>query len=171
MTVVALPTLELAETLPTEPDSAPTKRCPRCTLHLTLDQWSVGSAYCKSCKCEYEKERKVRASKDSDSDPTSETDEWSVLRRARALELDLLDVLIRLRQWQGTCDACGIVESELSRSICLDHDHGTGTFRGFLCHMCNLTLGHAHDDIERLRSLITYLDRTNATADAVSTNV
>lgn len=41
-----------------------------------------------------------------------------------------------------------------------DHCHQKGVFRGWLCHACNLVLGHVKDDPNHLRKLIAYLERT-----------
>jgi hypothetical protein len=41
---------------------------------------------------------------------------------------------------------------------CADHDHKTNTFRGWLCHKCNLGLGNMNDDISRLKRAIDYLN-------------
>lgn len=38
-----------------------------------------------------------------------------------------------------------------------DHDHKTGKFRGILCNVCNVMLGHAKDDPEILQNAIDYL--------------
>lgn len=53
------------------------------------------------------------------------------------------------------CQACGD-----TGKICMDHDHDTLQFRGWLCNDCNLILGHAQDDIGVLKALIRYLQST-----------
>ena len=39
----------------------------------------------------------------------------------------------------------------------LDHNHGTGQFRGFLCDSCNTGLGKFKDDPDLLERAISYL--------------
>jgi hypothetical protein len=55
----------------------------------------------------------------------------------------------------GHCEACG---GEMTKPQ-IDHCHDTGTIRGVICGGCNSALGYARDDIDRLRSLIRYLER------------
>jgi hypothetical protein len=43
----------------------------------------------------------------------------------------------------------------------LDHCHETETFRGWLCHHCNVGLGAFSDDIKRIRNALVYLERHN----------
>ncbi|WP_109613540.1 endonuclease domain-containing protein [Pseudaminobacter salicylatoxidans] len=52
-----------------------------------------------------------------------------------------------------SCDVCGA-----GGKICFDHCHISNAFRGWLCHHCNLILGHAKDDPTILRKLATYLE-------------
>lgn len=54
------------------------------------------------------------------------------------------------------CQMCGVPEAELLKSLCLDHDHETGAFRGWLCHGCNWAVGV----VEARGHLVTkYLNR------------
>ncbi len=56
------------------------------------------------------------------------------------------------------CGICSRHSSEFTRSLAADHCHKTGKVRGLLCHLCNTSLGMLNDDIERLKSMITYLE-------------
>ena len=62
------------------------------------------------------------------------------------------------------CPICKCDEKEAkgrggtkSTAWALDHDHITETFRGWLCHSCNRSVGNFGDDIERLKRAIIYL--------------
>lgn len=50
------------------------------------------------------------------------------------------------------CMICGD-----SKSLAIDHDHVTKTFRGVLCSKCNSALGLFDDDPERLELAAQYL--------------
>jgi hypothetical protein len=53
------------------------------------------------------------------------------------------------------CDMCKRQFSD--DELCVDHCHDTNKVRGLLCTNCNLTLGHAHDDVQTLQNGINYL--------------
>lgn len=53
--------------------------------------------------------------------------------------------------------------------IVWDHDHSTGTFRGWLCFKCNAALGMVRDCPETLRALADYLETTQIRVDKVNT--
>lgn len=59
------------------------------------------------------------------------------------------------------CEVCG----DSNVRIEFDHCHQRGVFRGWLCTHCNIILGHARDDPNRLRKLIAYLGRTKDLVD------
>jgi Recombination endonuclease VII len=66
---------------------------------------------------------------------------------------------------EGKCAICGAISiSERVRgkngmnSFVIDHDHVTGTVRGLLCNICNISLGGMLNDADLLRKALAYLD-------------
>ena len=59
----------------------------------------------------------------------------------------------------GRCAICNTHQSELKRTLAVDHDHITDKVRGLLCDRCNVMLGMAGDDIRRLLDAVEYLRR------------
>lgn len=67
------------------------------------------------------------------------------------------------RPEDGRCECCARPDLEL----CLDHSHALDdlgfpmaeTFRGWLCHDCNLGIGRLGDDIPGVARALAYLER------------
>lgn len=59
---------------------------------------------------------------------------------------------------EGRCLICHKHQSELKRSLYVDHNHESGEVRGLLCASCNFLLGCAKDDINILLEAIKYLN-------------
>lgn len=55
------------------------------------------------------------------------------------------------------CEKCSRLFAELRTGPCLDHDHKTGKFRGWLCVRCNIGIGALGDDTEGLCEALRYL--------------
>ena len=55
-----------------------------------------------------------------------------------------------------TCEIC-----HNSGSICFDHNHETGQFRGWICTNCNIALGYIKDNVQTLQAMIVYLQHEN----------
>ena len=51
------------------------------------------------------------------------------------------------------CEVCGSLGT-----ICFDHCHATGKFRGWICKRCNFALGLVKDNRETLLALAKYLE-------------
>ena len=51
------------------------------------------------------------------------------------------------------CECCGSIPLKW----CLDHDHKTNTFRGWICDKCNTGIGKLGDNISGLENAVRYL--------------
>ena len=63
------------------------------------------------------------------------------------------------KAFTGFCFVCGIPEDSCSRKLCLDHDHKTGSFRGWLCGSCNQSAGLMGDSYKRILQLARYIKK------------
>lgn len=63
-----------------------------------------------------------------------------------------------LEKQGGVCAICGLPPTE--KSLCVDHDHVTGKFRGLLHRVCNTGIGNLKDSAELCRKAANYLERT-----------
>ncbi len=77
------------------------------------------------------------------------------LKRFYGINVDEYNELFN--QQNGKCKICGRHQSELKKSLSVDHNHLTGNIRGLLCNQCNLILGNANDKIIVLEKAIEYL--------------
>ena len=99
--------------------------------------------------------------------------------RCRPCQNDYVATVRRLKNdnplpQDHSCACCGksandIPDSHTNRGagppkviakFCLDHDHATGQFRGWLCVKCNQALGLMQDNTDTLRNAIAYLEET-----------
>jgi hypothetical protein len=58
----------------------------------------------------------------------------------------------------AVCELCAAPRPG-AKTLCLDHDHVTGQFRGWLCHRCNAGIGLLGDDLASLRRAVAYLEK------------
>ena len=109
----------------------------RYTAKLASGQASLRSE-CKTCKAE--KDRQVRQ-----------------LRKLHPRPTDL----------DYRCPCCGQTETEIKstgkfpdRTVwCLDHNHATEEFRGWICNDCNRIAGISKDNVSLLRKIALYIEK------------
>jgi hypothetical protein len=63
------------------------------------------------------------------------------------------------RPCPDACEMCLTQASALRTGLCIDHDHATGRFRGWICHSCNTSLGKMGDDIAEARLRLDRYER------------
>lgn len=69
-----------------------------------------------------------------------------------------LDDYNRLFNFQeGKCAICGKHQSELKKSLAVDHDHSNSQIRGLLCGNCNIGIGYLEDNSSILDKASKYL--------------
>jgi len=56
------------------------------------------------------------------------------------------------------CPTCGDTVKG-NHNIVLDHNHKTGTIRGYICDNCNSGMGRAKDDVQILQNWIEWLKK------------
>jgi hypothetical protein len=60
------------------------------------------------------------------------------------------------KSWK--CPICEVDKiREFKNDICLDHNHETGSIRGYICGSCNASIGKFHEKIDRLERAIKWL--------------
>lgn len=59
-------------------------------------------------------------------------------------------------------DSCEICSLRSDKALCLDHEHLTGMFRGWICSNCNVGLGHFRDNAEALEKAAQYIRERHA---------
>ena len=73
-------------------------------------------------------------------------------------EEELDEARIAIENFDGTCKACGAIESGWkARDFAFDHNHKTLKFRGIICQRCNVVIGQALESITRLLGIVRYL--------------
>lgn len=67
------------------------------------------------------------------------------------------------------CAICRATKAGGRGRFHVDHCHETGRNRGLLCHLCNVALGNARDDVRILFAMIEYLGKHQAKPPAALT--
>lgn len=55
------------------------------------------------------------------------------------------------------CEICGAFGEDFKKGLCLDHNHKTGEFRGWICTRCNTAIGMVKENIGILEAIISYI--------------
>ena len=120
-------------------DPVETKKCNQCHKLLPITSFSFNSgashrrAKCRDCENKFLQQR----------------------RKYKHLKPPLNHVCPICQKAEEECTGKG---GKKARTWCLDHDHNTGSMRGWLCHECNRALGNFKDNIEILERALKYLN-------------
>lgn len=82
------------------------------------------------------------------------------LQRNYGIDLETYNEMFRKQE--GKCATCSTHQSELKRSLCVDHDHETSEIRGLLCDSCNRSIGLLKENLKTISNVIVYLKKYGA---------
>lgn len=68
---------------------------------------------------------------------------------------------MKFSEQNGCCAICRKHQTEIIKTLCVDHNHETGKVRALLCDDCNKGLGHFKDNPELLEFASQYLKEFN----------
>jgi hypothetical protein len=129
-------------------DKELTKQCTLCTEVKNVSEFTKNSRYkdglYKHCKnCHYEVYGRA-----------------SHYRRTYGITQEDYDILLFNQGYK--CFSCNNISgNSKTDKLFVDHCHKTGKVRGLLCHGCNLAIGSVGDNVETLKNLIRYLEKSN----------
>ena len=134
-----------------------TKQCARCKQYRDTSLFTKSPrnrdglhSYCQPCR--NTEKRLIYA----DSPEFREYSKRKHIRNAYGLTPEQYDAMIEVQG--GRCAVCR-EPLDFGQQTHVDHCHATDRIRGILCHPCNIALGNARDDPQRLRDLADYLER------------
>jgi hypothetical protein len=82
----------------------------------------------------------------------------------KSFGITIKDYVAMSHKQGGKCAICNSEETNLhitggtTRKLAVDHNHTTGQVRGLLCGACNKAIGYFQEDVQRLKSAVTYLE-------------
>jgi len=79
------------------------------------------------------------------------------LRRKGLSEKELQNAATAFRNYQGICACCRLPISVGKERF--DHNDEKKRFRGIICHGCNVAIGFAEENIQKLKGCIRYLEK------------
>lgn len=135
-----------------------TKRCPKCELVLSVDNfyksktkhtkkgWRYTSE-CKSCSSAYSKKYREK-----DKQAFYEKAYARQVKYRYGITIEERDRIVEMQN--GLCAICDI---DISDKPYIDHCHDTGKVRGMLCMNCNAGLGSFKDSPEIFKKALNYL--------------
>lgn len=109
------------------------------------------SSYCRTCEVEKAKKKNKKNSKKC----TFEQSRRNTLRSKFNLSIEDYNKLFELQG--GKCAICRKHQSELRKSLSVDHCHNTMKIRGLLCNNCNAGIGLLQDNKEVIEAALWYL--------------
>lgn len=133
-----------------------TKVCIVCGDPKALSEFNYSSQKgknintCKKCRVDQKRER-------DRIDPYEHKRRTRNSNLKRKFGITLDDYEDMLFAQGGRCLICDIYDRELTKELCVDHNHETGKIRGLLCNRCNTLVGFLEKNKDLLSMAFNYI--------------
>lgn len=97
----------------------------------------------------------VKKYRDNNIEKVRLMDKSSNLKRTWGITLEEKE---KIMLSQNNCCAICLVSFDKIKIVCIDHNHVTGKVRNLLCVPCNAGIGNFKENINILKSAITYIE-------------
>lgn len=128
-------------------------------FHKQNDRKSGRRSACKKCCDNYRKKNQDKYNKYVKDWNRRNPDKIKNTKLIRGFGITLEQYNGIFAEQRGCCVICGKHQSELKKSLAVDHDHESGVIRQLLCNHCNLILGLVQDNISLLEEFIKYVQK------------
>lgn len=147
------------------------QKCTECSKNEATHDEFCDSCFkemkiCRRCQklksiFEFQKNQKSIAGKVSRRGECIDCRKWkkSISKKLR-LEFEKINLPPRIGE-PFHCPVCDhTFIRQFKNDVVLDHSHSTGEIRGWLCRMCNNSIGMMDDDVNTLKRAIKWLEET-----------
>lgn len=131
----------------------PKEEFPKNGLYWRSDCSECYSKICMTRYYENHDERKRQAAIKRERPDVKQWHRAYRLRTRFGITIEQYDALLNN---QNGC--CAICKEKIEESLHVDHCHTTNRVRGLLCRPCNTALGLFHENTDRMRAAIRYLE-------------
>lgn len=131
--------------------SITTKKCSKCSIEKTLDQFGGNTS-----SCDHFDKNGYRLRRPECKECGKKTASGKNLAKKKAKQLGI--------PYKAPNDSlCAICDKEprVGNDLVFDHCHKTDTFRGYCCNSCNRSIGVLGDDIDGILNVLNYLLKSN----------
>ncbi len=136
-----------------------TKICTKCRIEKSFEEFAKDkkgkfgrSARCKTCACRHIKENRHRL-------PCCQyhTKRNDKLKYQYGITIEIYNKMFD--EQKGCCAICGKHQTELGRTLGVDHNHKSKKVRQLLCDVCNRFVAHVEDYPDLLPKVQGYLEK------------
>lgn len=130
--------------------------CNKCKQTKPVLDFSLSAksntSYCNLCQREYQRQYQKRYIK---TDNGKRKVKNKYLKFKFKITIERFEELLKAQNY-----VCAICKNpnHTGKSLCVDHNHTTGTIRGLLCNNCNRAIGLLKDNTELINNALRYLN-------------